>query len=136
MWEVLFMVGAWLTITPPPQYFTDTTNVVLIEFSENMSIEGLLDVNNYSIVDENNKSWIIYRVGIVSELDGIIISDTSLVALVSERLAYRGEYTITAVNVKDKAGNVIEGNNSAWYFYNGFVPNRFETTPVNIGKEN
>jgi len=122
MWTTLFVVGAWLTITPPQQYFTDTTSVVLVEFSENMSMDGLLDIANYSIVDNDNRSWQIYRVGIVEELDSIIIPDTSLVALVTERLAYRKEYTTTVVNVKDKAGNVIELENSGWYFFNGFTP--------------
>lgn len=131
---MLFVIGAWLTITPPQQYWTDTTSVILVEFSENMSMDGLLDVANYSIVDNDDKFWIIYRVGIVQELDGIIIPDTSLVALITERLAYRKEYTTTVVNVKDKAGNIIENENKGWYFYNGYVPNRVGTPSVNLEK--
>jgi len=134
MWGTLILVGAWLTITPPQQYWTDTTSVIMVEFSENMSIEGLRTVSNYSIVDDENKTWKIYRIGIVSELDSIIIPDTSLVALITERLAYRKVYTITAVNVKDKAGNVIEDNNWGVYFFNGYVPNRIGTPTVDLTK--
>ena len=143
MWLELFVIGAWLTITPMSaisvQYepdsihiFTDTTSVILVEFNENMSVEGLRDVNKYVLKDESNKIYNIYKIGIVNVLDSIVIRDTSVVVLITERLEYRKEYTVTVTGVKDKAGNFIQNKNTGWFFYNGYAPNKFITPIIDM----
>jgi hypothetical protein len=134
LWGVeTFIIAAWLTITPLAQ-FSDTTSVVLIEFSESMNIEELLNPVNYEIVSAANKNFIIHKVGIVKELDSIIISDTSLVALVTERLPNKTEFLVSARNIKDKAGNYFDSTKTVWFFFNGFAPNKFITPTVSLSK--
>lgn len=128
-----FIIAAWLTITPLAQ-FSDTTSVVLIEFSESMSSAGLLNPVNYKIVSVANKNFIIHKVGIVKELDSIIISDTSLVALVTERLPHKTEFIVCAKNLQDKAGNFLDSTKTVWFFFNGFAPNKFNTPTVGLSK--
>ncbi|MDY0082856.1 MAG: hypothetical protein RBR74_06725 [Ignavibacteriaceae bacterium] len=68
--------------------------------------------------------------------ESITISDTSLVALVTNRLPYRKNFEISVANVKDKAGNLIDPNHkSVWYFYNGYAPNKFPNTNVEIERK-
>lgn len=119
-------------ITTNAQY-SDTTSVITVTFNESMSIEGLLNKNNYSVIDETGKSWKIHRVGIVREIDGQVIADTSMIAIVTERLAYNKQYRITANNVKDKAGNTIANYNWALVYFQGFKPS-IKTPTVNIRK--
>ena len=142
LWGVeTFIIAAWLTITPLSQ-FSDSTSVVLIEFSESMSIDSLLYPDNYKIFStSNDKPWKIHKVGIVKELDsmachpyGIIISDTSLVALVTERLPIKTEFIVSAKNLQDKAGNFLDSTKSVWFFFNGFAPNKFITPNVSLDK--
>jgi hypothetical protein len=112
----------------------DTTSTIILTFSEKMNIEGLLNPGNYSITDEQSKNYPIYKVGIVKAADGIQVSDTSRVALIVKRLPYRMNFTVRAFNVKDKAGNFISGQNSAWFFYNGFAPDEIQTPAVTVKK--
>ena len=96
-----------------------------------MSIDSLLYPDNYKIFSAaNDKSWKIHKVGIVKELDSIIISDTSLVALVTERLPHKTEFIVSAKNLKDKAGNFLDSTKTVWFFFNGFAPNKFITPTV------
>lgn len=131
MWDSVILIAAWLTITPPQAMWTDSTSVMVVEFNENMSIEGLLDPENYVVKDDSGRQYTVYRVGIINELDSIIIPDTSLVGLVIERIPYRTEVTTTVYNVKDKAGNYINpAYNSDWFWWNGFAPLRVQTPQV------
>lgn len=131
MWGIItFVIAAWVTPTALPQ-FSDTTSVVMLEYSESMSIDSLLYPGNYSIVDADSNHYQIYKVGIIHQLEDIIIPDTSLVAIVAERLPYRKEFTVRVNNVKDRAGNLI-GKNHAWFFFNGFAPNRIPTPGVGL----
>ncbi len=136
MWQYLFVIGAWLTITPPSELVTDSTNVFLVSFSREMDVTTILDINNYSIVDNDNKSYEIYSAYLLSTLDNqIVIPESSLVALVIEKLQYRKEYTTTVFGVRDKAGTIIDtvgGNNIGWYFFNGYLPNIYEPPIVNL----
>lgn len=125
-------IGAWLTISPLSVQ-SDTTSVILLEFSETMSIEGLLNVSNYQITD-SIKNYRIFSIGIVKSIDGIQTKDTSLIALVSGRLPYRTEFWVIVTGVKDKAGNLIGDKNKAWFYFDGFRPNRIPTPSVMLNK--
>jgi hypothetical protein len=132
LWGVeTFIIAAWLTITPLAQ-FSDTTSVVLVEFSESMSIEGLLNPVNYKIVSAANKNFIIHKIGIVSEIDSIIIPDTTLIALISERLPHKTEFIVSAKNLKDRSGNFLDSTKTVWFYFNGFAPNKFTTPNVSL----
>jgi len=93
-----------------------------------------LNTSNYSVTDEQNKTYPIYKVGIVKAVDGVLINDTSKVALITKRLPYRMSFTIRTFNVKDKAGNFISGQNTAWFFYNGYAPDKISIPTVKIKK--
>lgn len=127
-----FIIAAWLTITPLAQ-FSDTTSVILVEFSESMSIDSLLYPGNYSVISSvDKKSWRIYRVGLVHQLEEDIIKDTSLIALVTERLPNKTEFLVKARNIKDKAGNYLDSTKTVWFYFNGFAPNKFVTPSVRL----
>lgn len=146
MWGTLFLIAGWLTITPlsamDVEYrdsidiWTDTTSVLLLEFSEPMDTAGLTNKNNYKVYDSTNTIVKIYRVGIVKSIDDapgsppIVVSEvgTEVVALQTKRFPSNGKYKIEVFNVKDLAGNVIGADNHYTFYFNGFVPHRF-TTP-------
>jgi hypothetical protein len=142
LWGVeTFIIAAWLTITPLAQ-FSDTTSVILVEFSETMSVEELLNPDNYKVgtIDSlatgqaDSHFFEIYKIGIVSELDSIIISDTSLVALVTERIPHKTTFFVRAKNLKDRAGNFLDSTRTVFHFFNGFAPNKFTTPTVSLDK--
>lgn len=126
------LLGAWLTISILPQQ-SDTTSVILVKFSETMSIEGLLDVSNYKITSEGTE-YKIYKIGVVNKIDDVTPKDTSMVALITERLPYRKEFLVAVKNVKDKAGNVIGAKNTAWFYFNGFAPNKVAIPTIELKK--
>jgi hypothetical protein len=146
MWfsGIPFVIGAWLTIsTIVPQPFaqwSDTTSVILLEYSEPMSMDSLLHTGNYMVLTvDDGKVWRIHKVALVKELKdsagNLVVADTSLIALVTEKLPYRKHFEIRAANVKDKAGNLVDPEHkTVWFFFNGFAPNKFETPVVGIGK--
>lgn len=152
MWGTLFIVGFWLTITPIQNIgvsysdtidvWTDTTSVVLLEFSEPMDTAGLTNIHNYKIYDSTNTIVKIYRVGIVETIDDappsppIIVDSvgTDVVLLQTKRFNHRAAYKVEVFNVKDIAGNVIGDKNTATFYFNGFVPNRVGTPNVNFSK--
>jgi hypothetical protein len=131
MWFETFIIAALLTITSLAQ-FSDSTSVVLIEFSESMSIDGLLNPVNYKIVSTANQNFTIHKIGIVSEIDSIIIPDTTLIALVTERLPHKTEFIVSAKNLQDKAGNYLDSTKTVWFFFNGFAPNKFKTPNLRL----
>lgn len=133
LWGIeTFIIAAWLTITPLAQ-FSDTTSVVLMEFSESMSSEGLLSTSNYKIgIIDSSQFFLIHKIGIVSEIDSITIPDTTLIALVTERLPHKTEFIVSAKNLKDKSGNFLDSTKTAWFYFNGFAPNKFITPTVGI----
>jgi hypothetical protein len=132
----LFIIGAWLTITPPEfAQYSDTTSVILIEFSKPMSIDSLLYEGNYMVLyadTTEHKIFRIYKVGIVTELDSIQIADTTLVCLITEKLPYRKSYYVGAKNIGDREGNLINENKYVWFFFNGYVPNKYGSPVVNF----
>ena len=143
MWftGIPFVIGAWLTIStvmPSVAQWSDTTSVILLEYSEPMSMDSLLHSGNYMILTvDDGKVWKIHKVGLVKELKdstgNLVIADTTLVALVTERLPYRKHFEISAANVKDRAGNLVDPNHkTVWFFFNGFAPNKFPKPMVEI----
>lgn len=70
--------------------------------------EGIFDVSNYKVIDENNNELKIYKVGVVE-------GDTAVVLFTENHL--KGKiYKVIVSNLKDKAGNLIsQENNFARY---------------------
>lgn len=75
------------------------TSKVLVTFSEPMSLEGIFDVNNYSILLEDYTPFKIYKVG-VAKGDSVIV-------LFTEKQSTAKSYRLIINNLKDKSGNVI-----------------------------
>ena len=134
----IFIVAAWLTITPLAEIqidslynWNDSTSVILIEFDDNMQTEGLRDTANYKLFTANdNRHYKIYKIGIVNYIDSVTIRDTSLVALITERLPHRKEFTVTVQGVRNKAGLLIGGHNIEWFYFDGYVPNKIRSPQV------
>ena len=139
MWGTLFLIAGWLTITPPTfSQYSDTTNVILLEFSEPMAIDSLLYTGNYMVLcndTSDHKIYRIHKVGIVRELDSIQIADTTLIALITDRVPYRKSFNVFAKNIKDRAGNYIDSTKSVWFFHNGFVPNKLQIPGINLRRK-
>lgn len=119
--KILLFIFLILISISKAQY-SDTTSLITLTFSESMSIEGLLDTTNYSVIDEIGNRWKVYQIGIVKAIGNQVINDTSTVVLITKRLAYKRQYRITAQNVKDKAGNLIKENNWSLFYYYGYKP--------------
>jgi hypothetical protein len=144
MWftGIPFVIGVWLTVSTvmptPMAQWSDTTSVILLEYNEPMSIDSLLHAGNYKILSvDDGKVWQIHKVGLVKELQdstgNLVIADTTLIALVTERLPYRESFEVSVVNVKDRAGNLIDPNHrTVWFFFNGFAPNKFPKPTVEL----
>lgn len=90
---------------------TDTTNLILVRFSEPMLISSLLK-EKFSIKDSLNNNYKIYRIG--------IYPDTTSVVLETERLPYNRTIEVRATDVKDKAGNSIADKNKAFFIFIGY----------------
>ena len=100
-----------------------------------MSLEGLLNVENYQLKEEDNsKVYSIYRIGIVHEYNNLIVPDTSAVALITERLKYKVNYVVTVTDVKDKSGNWIAGKNKVIFSFPGYAPDKIQTPNVQLVK--
>lgn len=124
MWETVFLIAVWLTITPPANLISDSTDVMLVEFNVPMSTEGLFNKNNYTIVDENNNHINIIYIDVVNSLDGINIPQATLVALVIPKQENRKTFTTTVNGVKSLDNRQINVNRNTYtYFHNGFAPN-------------
>ncbi|MCA2005630.1 MAG: Ig-like domain-containing protein [Ignavibacterium sp.] len=91
-----------------PQQLPEETSKVLVRFNEPMSREGIFDISNYKVIDENNNELKIYKVGVVE-------GDTAVVLFTENHL--KGKiYKVIVSNLKDKAGNLIsQENNFARY---------------------
>ena len=135
MWLTTFLIGAWLTITPPTGFVTDSTSVMLLEFNESMSTTGLFDDENYSITDGNGNSIPIYNIEIVDTIDGIVIPDTTLIALLIPKAQYKRTYTTTVNNLVDKNGRALNTEkNTGWFYYSGFAPNLISVPNIGVRK--
>lgn len=83
------------------QQVSDTSKV-LVTFSEPMSLEGIFDVNNYSIFSDDETPIKIYKVGVVR--------GDSIVVLFTEKQSKSNTYKLIINNLKDKSGNIISEN--------------------------
>lgn len=98
--------------------------MVLVTFSEPMDRKTFFDVNNWTVYDESLNPVNINRIGVAD--------NDSLVVVYLPFLSYKTNYIVRVTNVKDKAGNLINGHNSAWFYCDGYNPN--ETKPYLILK--
>jgi len=87
---------------------------IQVVFSEPMDRPTVLNKSNWTVSDSNLKEVKINKIG-VAEGDSIVV-------LYTEFLAYKSGYTVRVENVTDKAGNPINENNSAWFYFNGYDP--------------
>jgi hypothetical protein len=87
-----------------PQQLPEETSKVLVRFSEPMSHEGIFDISNYKVIDEDNNELKIYKVGLVE-------GDTAVV-LFTESHQKGKVYKVIVSNLKDKAGNVVSSENN------------------------
>ncbi len=134
MWQTLFLIGAWITITPPESLITPTTDVMLLEFSKPLSTVGLFATSNYTIVDENNVNIPILDIEVVDTLDGDVIPQTTLIALIIPKQDCRKILTITVRNLRSLEGLALNvEHNSDSYFHNRYLPN-LEQSPKLIIK--
>jgi len=134
MWATTFLVAFWLTITPPYNLITPTTDVFILEFSRTMSTVGIFVTGNYTITDMNGNNIPIQDIEIVNELDGISTPGTTLVALIVPKIQYKTSYTVTVRNLRDINNNLIDpARSTAWHYNNGFAPN-LEQSPKLITK--
>jgi len=129
-----FLIGAWLTSTPLYNMATipdtsvnrqnqENTSTFLIEFSEPMDTTNLTNINNYSVVDYNTGEPLpIIKIGLVTQLEDIVITGNKLVAIITNRVTYKHTYHIVVTGVRDMAGNYIAGNNDDYYYFSGLRP--------------
>lgn len=137
MWETFFLIGAWLTITPPANMLTDSTSVMLLEFNGHIDATGLYDENNYSITDNLNNSVPIYQIELIDTLDGDVVLDTlSIVALIIPKAAFKRSYTTVVSNLIDINDREINTEkNTGWYYHSGFAPNLIDVPNLQIRRE-
>lgn len=108
-------------------FVTDSTNIILLKFSEPININDALNINNYTIKDNTNKTLQVKKVGVVKNANPI----NSEVALIVNRLEYKKSYTITVVNVRDTANNYIAQDNKITFYFSGYSPS-MKKTQINI----
>lgn len=109
--------------------WSDTTSVIILNYSKTMSDSGLRTIGNYSLIDNNNVVYQIYRIGIVDVIGTTHYDDTSKVALITERLDYKKTYTVKVSNVKDKLGQHLV-KDTATFVFSGKTPNISIPVPV------
>lgn len=88
---------------------------ILLKFSEPMEKQGLLLKSNYSLFDGSMNTITINKIGVVQ-------GDTAVV-IFTNFLNYKTNFIVRVQNVKDKAGNLINEHNSAWFYVDGYNPN-------------
>ena len=131
--------SCWLTITPPIQFVTDSTSVLIAEYWgkvwEPMN-ESVLNINNYSLYDANDslQTFKIYKISFIDSLDHLAPAvDSTLIAIQTERLPY-GKNFVIKVNdkIENKRGIKIQENKMQDRIkYYGFT-DRIKTPVVNI----
>lgn len=96
-------------------YATAQEQKIILRFSEPMDKETLLLKSNYNLFDESMNAITINKIGVVQ-------GDTAVV-IFTDFLNYKTNFVIRVQNVKDKAGNLINEQNSAWFYVDGYNPN-------------
>jgi len=96
------------------QPYRSKNQYIKLSFSEPMSTIGLFDKNNYVVYDELGDTVTITGVGYPTGTDTAGGLDYSI--LITERWNYDLYHTIKAYWLKDRAGNLIAENNTAFTF--------------------
>lgn len=119
MWNQTFIVGAWVTSTPPDSLSSDTTDVFMYEFSSVMKSDQLLNSNSYSIKDSNEAIIPIYEVAKLDSLDGLSATPgTTLIALVIPKADSGMVYQAAAYNLQRNDGMPIDTTKKQYYYHN------------------
>ena len=124
---VLFFGISYAQTADTTLFVNDSTNIILLKFSEPINVNDALNINNYIIKDNTNKTLQIKKVGVVKNANPI----NSEVALIVNRLEYKKSYTITVTNVRDTANNYIGQNNKITFYFSGYSPS-MKKTQINI----
>lgn len=96
-------------------------------FSEKMEHAKLLDVKNYTVYDNNLNEIRIHKIGAAA--------GDSIVVLFLNPLGYKTNYTVRVTNLTDIAGNLIDPDgNAAWFYFDGYDPDN-EQQPYIIVKD-
>lgn len=82
--------------------YNDSTSIILIKFSEKMSITGLRNTENY------NKQILIYKIGLVTKFDNTTVTDTSAIALITKKINDNKVHKISISNLKDINDNPLK----------------------------
>lgn len=98
--------------------------MVLVTFSEPMDRTTLFNADNWTVYDESLNPVNINRIGVAG--------NDSLVVVYLPFLSYKTNFIVRVTDVKDKAGNLINEHNSAWFYFDGYNPS--ETKPYLILK--
>ena len=96
---------------------------IAIKFNEEMDRTTLFDIDNWNVYDSELNEVSINRIGVVE--------DNTVAIIYTPFLKYKTNFIVRVINVKDKAGNLINSTkNSAWFFVDGF--DSTAVTPVLI----
>jgi len=83
---------------------------IAVTYSEPVDASAL-EVGNYTVFDAE-----LNEIGVLNVWE---VTD-SIYAVVVDFLAYKSNFSIRAENIKDLAGNYINENNSAWFYFDGY----------------
>lgn len=97
-----------------------------INFSEDMDTVTTKAKENYTVFDSNMNEIQVHRIGKVLDADSSIVLELPF-------LNYKTNFIVRVTNVKDRAGNLINENNFAWFYFDGYDPN--EPQPYLIIKQ-
>ncbi len=126
-WVILLFL--LITIYAYSQPYRSKYQYIKLQFSELMSTNGLFDKNNYVCYDETGDTVKILGVGYESNQD--TSGGLNYCILMTEQWKYDVYYTIKAYWLKDRAGNLINENNTAFTFLPLVDPKNF-VPKVNI----
>lgn len=138
-WADTLIVAAWITITPFTEH-SDSTSVVLMEFSRPVGGIELFNTENYVIMlEDSSKLFEVYSIKVVEQLDcihgtePIILADTVLIAIITERLKPKNNYRFNAYNLKRKTGTIIPSHpNDYRQYFGGYHNNLFKLDSIKI----
>jgi hypothetical protein len=96
---------------------------IAVSFSEPVDSLTALELNNYTVFDAGLNEIPVLNVWQAND---------SVYAVVVDFLDYKSGFSVRAENIKDLAGNLINENNSAWFYFDGYDEN--ESQPYLIIK--
>lgn len=89
--------------------------LVKITFSEQMDTTSIKEKSNYTIFDSQFRELTIYRIGLEQgEVDSVAYLEIPFPT-------YKTNYIVRVENARDRAGNLIDPeHNAVWFFFDGF----------------